>query len=128
MTIWPFSNDNTQNQKSHEQNEPPEQQAMVAPPPIPMMIGHNFPKDLEMKINTTKPYIFASLVSWPFYWLYRGLEWGRHRENVKLPAYIHRTHLQAKFLQFAIILTGITMASLESIRRHMNTSGTNSSR
>ncbi|XP_058978588.1 uncharacterized protein LOC101901736 isoform X2 [Musca domestica] len=119
MTIWPFSNENTQDQKPHEQNEPPEQQAMVAPPPIPMMIGHNFPKDLEMKINTTKPYIFASLVSWPFYWLYRGLEWGRHRENVKLPAYIHRTHLQAKFLQFAIILTGITMASLESIR-HMS--------
>ncbi|XP_073838958.1 uncharacterized protein [Musca autumnalis] len=128
MVSWPFSKENPHKHAEPIQNDQLSDVSPVASsPPNPTLISHNFPKDFENKINTTKPYIFASLVTWPVYWLYRGLEWGRQRENMKLPMYIHRTYLHAKFLQIAIILTGVTVASMESLR-HMDAKRSNSSR
>ena len=53
-------------------------------------IQNNMPHDFEYKLEKTKPYIAASFIAWPMFWLYRGLEWKSHRHNSRLGMYIQK--------------------------------------
>ncbi|KAM7355572.1 uncharacterized protein ACRADG_001601 isoform 1-T1 [Cochliomyia hominivorax] len=75
-------------------------------------VSNNLPADFAYKFNKTKPYILTSFIAWPLFWLYRGLEWSSYRQSTRLPMYIQKTYLQAKFMQFSIIMFGLTVASL----------------
>ncbi|XP_075161697.1 uncharacterized protein LOC142234491 isoform X2 [Haematobia irritans] len=85
-------------------------------PTFPILMDYNFPKNLQEKISITQPYVFTSFIAWPCYWIYRGLEWNNQSQRLKLPVYIHKTYLHAKFIQVGIILTGLAVASMEPLR------------
>lgn len=90
-------------------------------------VVHN--PEFERVLNSTSPYLLASLGAWPGYWIYRGLDYHSHRSFVPLPMYIRQvsdkpppphnslpiifyiiflqTFYQAKLLQMVIIMAGI---------------------
>lgn len=88
-------------------------------------VVHN--PEFERVLNSTSPYLLASLGAWPGYWIYRGLDYHSHRAFVPLPMYIrqvsdqhysppnyllynllvYQTFYQAKLLQMVIIMAGI---------------------
>lgn len=51
-------------------------------------VVHN--PEFERVLNSTSPYLLASLGAWPGYWLYRGFDYHSHRAFVPLPMYIRQ--------------------------------------
>lgn len=81
-----------------------ENQQKPNPTAVPAFMSKNFANEFTNKIDTTKPYIFTSLVAWPLYWLYRGLEWSHKRQFIKLPVYIQRVrNCKNVFLTYTIL-------------------------
>ncbi|XP_023032950.1 uncharacterized protein LOC6645057 [Drosophila willistoni] len=76
-------------------------------------------KEFESALNSASPFLLASLGAWPGYWVYRGMDYHSHRMHVPLQIYIRQTFLQAKLLQFAIILAGIFTVVKEQRRSRM---------
>lgn len=54
------------------------------------LVEHNFPSDFNEKLRRGMPFMGASFVIWPIFWLYRGLDWGYQRQYVSLPVYIQK--------------------------------------
>ncbi|XP_065362415.1 uncharacterized protein LOC135955919 isoform X1 [Calliphora vicina] len=115
MHFWPFKKSENENKTKDIKNEDASNkfsQFYNIGQQFNEFIHNNMPIGFEQKFNKTKPYIMASFIAWPVFWLYRGLEWSSHRQNARLPMYIQKTYLQAKFMQFSIIMFGLTLASL----------------
>ncbi|XP_037816277.1 uncharacterized protein LOC119606766 [Lucilia sericata] len=116
MHFWPFKKSEADIVAKETKNEEPAankfSQFYVFSQQFNEFINNNMPVGFQQKLEQTKPYIMASFIAWPIFWLYRGLEWSSHRQNARLPMYIQKTYLQAKFMQFSIIMFGLTVASL----------------
>lgn len=54
------------------------------------IVEKNFPKDFNEKFQRGMPFVGASFIFWPIFWLYRGLDWGYQRQYVTLPVYIQK--------------------------------------
>ncbi|CAD7004734.1 uncharacterized protein LOC101463462 isoform X2 [Ceratitis capitata] len=77
-------------------------------------LSKNAPLDFETKMARARPFIFASFIAWPAYWIYRGMDWS-NRAHVErsLVTYINRTFHHAKLMQFAILGMGLMFAVYE---------------
>lgn len=56
-------------------------------------LQNNAPLDFETKMARARPFIFASFIAWPAYWIYRGMDWSNraHLER-SLVTYINRVN------------------------------------
>ncbi|XP_011205848.2 uncharacterized protein LOC105227968 isoform X1 [Bactrocera dorsalis] len=77
-------------------------------------LQNNAPLDFETKMARARPFIFASFIAWPAYWIYRGMDWSNraHMER-SLVTYINRTFHHAKLMQFTILGVGLMFAVYE---------------
>ncbi|XP_067647723.1 uncharacterized protein [Eurosta solidaginis] len=77
-------------------------------------LQNNAPLDFDTKMARARPFIFASFIAWPAYWMYRGMDWSnRAPVERSLVNYINRTFHHAKIMQFAILGLGLTFAMYE---------------
>ncbi|EDW78810.1 uncharacterized protein Dwil_GK12511 [Drosophila willistoni] len=74
-------------------------------------IDQHTPKGFSQKLEEMVPYLGASFISWPTYWLYRGIHWQQKRNTERIGLYIQRTFQHAKMLQLVILATGLLMAT-----------------
>ncbi|XP_036337048.1 uncharacterized protein LOC118747167 [Rhagoletis pomonella] len=77
-------------------------------------IQNNAPLDFETKMARARPFVFASFIAWPAFWMYRGMDWSNRAPLERsLVSYINRTFHQAKLMQFAILSLGLMFAVYE---------------
>ncbi|XP_016964916.1 uncharacterized protein LOC108034507 [Drosophila biarmipes] len=75
-------------------------------------VERNAPKGFSKKIMDMLPYLQASFLSWPAFWLWRGYNWQSKRKTERIGLYIQRTYQQAKLMQLAILATGLLTVSM----------------
>lgn len=63
------------------------------------IVAKHFPQDSNEKIQKGMPFVGASILMWPLFWLYRGLDWGHQRQYVTLPVYIQKVGKSQQYMR-----------------------------